>query len=342
MTLVQGGQMAPVSPATPSGRMPVLDGDPRRLARDQVSRAGPAGGRGTHRQPGLRIHSREVELSDDATHDCAPTLNDTQVMDFCKNGFLMLDGVVPDEINRRTLEYVEAHPRPRADGHPARRLVCAERDVAAGGGGGGALAAWPEFRAAEFDEQPPGADAAAGPAVAPRRRLAADPALNYLQVFYFPQECNLESGPTELLPGSHFILLHSRHMAHYGQMRGTYYAAASAGSVFLTVYSVWHRRSASTATGLRNLLKYNYWRTTPPARNWIQEPGFNAKSADYTKDKPVLREQFQDCFDAAEMYYLAVRPVGNFHLMGGQGWPIPGTWLDGAYGFPGEPTNMRD
>ena len=38
-------------------------------------------------------------------------------------------------------------------------------------------------------------------------------------------------------------------MAHYGQMRGTYYAAAPAGSVFLTVYSVWHRRSASTAAG---------------------------------------------------------------------------------------------
>jgi hypothetical protein len=68
-------------------------------------------------------------------------------------------------------------------------------------------------------------------------------------------------------------------MAQYGQIRGTYYAAAPAGSVFLTVYSVWHRRSASTASGLRNLLKYNYWRTSPPQRSWLEEPGFDPKTA---------------------------------------------------------------
>ena len=44
------------------------------------------------------------------THDCLPTLNDTQVMEFCKNGFLMLDGVVSEDINQKTLEYVNEHP----------------------------------------------------------------------------------------------------------------------------------------------------------------------------------------------------------------------------------------
>ena len=134
-------------------------------------------------------------------------------------------------------------------------------------------------------------------------------------------------------------------MAHYGQIRETYYAAASAGSVFLTVYSIWHRRSASTATGLRNLLKYNYWRTTPPQRNWIEEPGFNPKTANYQIPIPLLREQreqFKDCFDNAQMYFWLCGRAESFHLMGGQGWPVPADFVDGAYGFPGEPTSLRD
>ena len=43
------------------------------------------------------------------TYDCEPTLTDTQVLEFCKNGFLMLEGVVPEEINRRTFDFVKAH-----------------------------------------------------------------------------------------------------------------------------------------------------------------------------------------------------------------------------------------
>ena len=50
------------------------------------------------------------------THDCAPTLNDRQVLEFCKNGFLMLEAVVPNEINRRTIDYLEAHPEAEPTG----------------------------------------------------------------------------------------------------------------------------------------------------------------------------------------------------------------------------------
>ena len=44
------------------------------------------------------------------TYDCKPTLNDTQVLEFCKKGFLMLDGIVPADVNQRTVDYLEAHP----------------------------------------------------------------------------------------------------------------------------------------------------------------------------------------------------------------------------------------
>ena len=277
------------------------------------------------------------------TYDCQPTLNDSQVLDFCKSGFLMLPGVVPAEINQRTLAYLEARPT----SEPTEILnedwflqnVIVQPAVA------GAVRSLlgPNFGLpilmSNHRVQCP------QPAQQWHRdgRSQQGPQLNYLQVFYYPQECPPESGPTELLPGSHHIFNQARYMAHFGQIRGTYYAAAPAGSVFLTVYSIWHRRSASTGTELRNLLKYNYWRTTPPARDWIQEPGFDPRLADYHMDGPVLREQFQDCDDNAQMYYWLCGRSADFHLMGGQGWPIQARFLGGTpYGYPGEVTNRRD
>ena len=276
------------------------------------------------------------------TYECQPTLTDTQVLDFCKKGFLMLDGVVPAEINQRTLEYLEAHPTPE----PSDILhedwffqnVIVQPQVA------GAVRSLlgPNFGLpilmSNHRVQCP-----VGPQQWHRDGGSIQgPMLNYLQVFYYPQECRLEFGPTELLPGSHHVFSKSNFMAHYGQLRGTFYAAASAGSVFLTVYSIWHRRSASTATGLRNLLKFNYWRTSPPQPSWIQEPGFDPKKADYTLPSPIMREQFQDCFDNARMFFWLRGQSESFHLMGGQGWPIPGTYLEDQYGYPGELISLRD
>ena len=42
-------------------------------------------------------------------YDCEPTLNDIEVLEFCKNGFMMFEGVVSDELNRRTNEYLDEH-----------------------------------------------------------------------------------------------------------------------------------------------------------------------------------------------------------------------------------------
>ena len=41
------------------------------------------------------------------TSHIAPTLTDTEVLDFCKRGYLLLDGVVPEEINRKTVAFVD-------------------------------------------------------------------------------------------------------------------------------------------------------------------------------------------------------------------------------------------
>ena len=40
------------------------------------------------------------------THDCEPTLTDAEVMNFCREGYLVFEAVVPDEINQRTCEFL--------------------------------------------------------------------------------------------------------------------------------------------------------------------------------------------------------------------------------------------
>lgn len=277
-----------------------------------------------------------------ATYDCAPTLNDTQVLEFCKLGYVMLEGVVPAEINARTLEYVNAHP----EGEPTAILheEWFHTNVIVNPAVAGAVRSLlgphfglPSLMSNHRVQCPAGA-----------QQWHRDggsqfsPAVNYLQVFYLPQACGVENGPTEVLPGSHHVFNQSRAMAHLGELRGGVYTAAPAGSVFLTAYNIWHRRSASTASGLRNLLKYNYWRTTAPARNWLAEPGFDPKKANYVLDRPHLREQFQDCYDNARMFFWLSGRIDDFHFMGGQGWPVPGNHLPGGpYGFPGDVTNQR-
>jgi hypothetical protein len=268
------------------------------------------------------------------TCDCEPTLTDTQVLEFCKKGFLMLEAVVPDEINKRTCEFLDLYPslepthilkedwfsdnvtlNPQAAG-AVRSLL-------------GRNFGLPILMSNHRVHCPTGAQnwhRDGGSKYGPQ--------LHYLQVFYYPQDCPVEFGPTELLPGSHFLFSHATYMAHYGSIRGAYKSAAPAGSIFLTVYSIWHRRSASTAKGVRNLLKYNYWRTEPPQRDWIIEPDFDIATADYTLHGPTFRQQFRDCNDAAEMFFWLCGKSKDFRLMGGQGWPVPANFMDRPYGAP--------
>ena len=43
----------------------------------------------------------------DETYDREPTLTDPQVVDLCKNGLILLERVVTDEINRQTCSFLD-------------------------------------------------------------------------------------------------------------------------------------------------------------------------------------------------------------------------------------------
>lgn len=269
------------------------------------------------------------------TYDCPPTLTDTQVLEFCKNGYMMLSGVVPEGINRRTTAYLEGNDyyEPTEILHEDWFVDNVILNPAAAGAVRSLLGR--EFHLpvlmSNHRRQCP-APVLGGWHVDGGSRWG--PELNYLQVFYYPQDTPVELGPTEIVPGSHLAPNTARVMAHYGRLRSAVSTASPAGSIFITNYRVWHRAGSAEATGLRNLLKYFYWRTVPPARDWIREPEFDLAHADFTGPAANLGEQFHECYTTAEMFCWLCGQHEHYDAPGGQSWPLPAKRLDTPYGFP--------
>ena len=267
------------------------------------------------------------------TYDCSPTLNDTDVFNFCKTGYLMLESVVDDAINRRTTDYIDKN------GHHS--LLNEDWFIEAVFHNPQAAGAVRSLLGANF----------ALPIKLPNHRVKCPmesqswhrdggsrygPAVNHLQVFYYPQDTPPEMGPTEVLPGSHFFFSLQSWMGHYGTIRGAELTAAPAGSIFITAYSIWHRRSKSTSIGWRNMLKYIYWRRTPPQRDWISDPNFESGQPQNTKfQHPTHQQQHRNWFDAAEMYYWLCGSRSDFNRKVGHdhwppGYPVP-NWTPENY-----------
>jgi hypothetical protein len=274
-------------------------------------------------------------------------MTDQQVIDFCRNGFLILPGVVPDEVNRRVVDYLdnvdstyEPTPimaqewfvegvlkSPQAAG-AVRSLLGRDFTLPVIISNHRGPLPWPHTGGWHRD----------GGSI-------YTPALEYLQVFYLPEECTDDMGPTEVLPGSHFMRIKANMMAHYGKITGTVSTAGPAGTVFLTVYSIWHRRTRATSgprekSPFRNLLKYNYWRTTPPRRDWITEPPIDFNLINF--NPPVSGfEQFQGGIAAARMFCWLCGIEEQYVKRGGQCWPIALTVRDGVNQM-GTPLALRN
>ena len=124
-------------------------------------------------------------------------------------------------------------------------------------------------------------------------------------------------GPTEIYPGSHHLFALQSWMGHYDRIRDAIRTSAPAGSIFITAYSIWHRRAASTATGTRNLLKYSYWRTVAPKRDWVAESDFDFSTTEYVPNG-LPGQQFRDWYDAAAMFFWLCgddRPLARLFLV---------------------------
>jgi len=263
-------------------------------------------------------------------YDCEATLSDGQVMDFCRKGYLMLEGVVADEVNRRTVAFLDER-----DGAEPTEIL--QQDwfvdgVVKNPQGAGAVRALlgrdfalPRLMANHRVECPAPAlnwHQDGGSIITPR--------LDYLQVFYYPEEVTRALGPTQILPGSHLFKGYGGLLSRLRSVRDSILTISPPGTIFLTAYSIWHRRSASTARGIRNNLKYNYWRTVEPRRDWVEDPNFNFSWP--ANEFPPFTVR------AAQM--LAWLCGEEWQHAGGQGWPCFSSTPHGG-DQPGLPAGLR-
>ncbi len=276
------------------------------------------------------------------TFDCEPSLTDNQVLDFCRDGFLVLEGAVDDETNQRTCDFLNgempANPsfipegltnedleRIRNSSNEQSTLLLEDwfnENVILNPQVAGALRSLlgkdvglPVLTSKHTGEHP-------GPAGAWHHDADCvfGPEVNFLELFYYPQDTPLELGPTEVLPGSHIGPTHRE-----AEDKGVV-TAGPAGSLVIHSQSILHRKSESTAKGVRHMLKYSYWRTVPPERDWIVEPDFDFHTADYGGHR-VAR------YVAHMLYWLCGRG-DQFRIIGGQAWPWKSVNQIGpSYGF---------
>ncbi len=279
--------------------------------------------------------------------ECEPTLTDQQIIQFCRDGYMEFPGAVSKDITDRALDYVAENPDYAMQPVPllneswftdglifAPVVAGAVRSLLGAGFG------LPWMMANHIgkcpDANPLGWHVDGG--------NMHTWALNYLQVFCLMQDTTEEMGPTEVLPGSHFILGQSALVTRYGAIRGTKKCVGPVGTVFLTCYPIWHRRSKATATGTtRHLFKYNYVRNSPPTRDWIIEPDFNPSCDTHAfshlqTGATMLRRNKLDNYDAAHMYLWLCGRQEEMRYVGGVAWPMLDDMIGGqteeVYGAP--------
>ena len=273
--------------------------------------------------------------------DCEPSLTDAKVVEFCREGFLLLPGVVADDVNTRTCDWLDGTidadpswvPPGMTDADMARIRASHEPSTIF-------LEDWfcrgvllhPTVTAIIRSLLGPNVGL---PVLVSHHRVECPeragqwhydldslygPELRYVEVFYFPQDTPMELGPTEVLPASHF----ERRRADPDT--GGVATAGPAGTIGIHHQSILHRKGPSTATGVRRMLKYSYWRTTPPSRDWVRERSFDLARADFGGHQVANY--------AAHVYKWLCGEGDDYRIIGSQAWPSAAPLQVGrSYGF---------
>lgn len=267
-----------------------------------------------------------------APNDIKPTMSDYDVLDFCKKGLFVLEGVIPDRTNRWVSEYLDQ------DGNDSQTLLGEERFIEE-------VLLYPEVAGVTrslLGERFQLPDWMAnhrlvGPQKTKNWHMDAgskfERTCNLLQVFYIPQTNTIEMGPTLFLPGSHLVPIPREELEHFGHLSGQVATVGPAGSVFFTAYSIWHRQPEKIDSSTRNVLKWVTWRTVPPQRDWIMDSNFDFARADYSYTNGYFcgpARKWQSVLRVSEMFYWLCGKSEEFHVAGGAGWPFsasePGRW----------------
>ena len=264
------------------------------------------------------------------TFDCEPTLTDTQILDFCRDGYLILEGVIDDETNQLTCAYLNgelpSNPSYIPEGLNRRDL---ERIRNSHEPSTLYLEEWFIDKVVLNPQVTGVLRSLLGrnvglPVLMSRHTtncpspsqgwhhdggFVSGPKINFIEVFYVPQDTPPEMGPTEIVPTSHLDPPYAPELA-VGVSSG-----GPAGTLAVHSQSILHRKSDATASGVRHMLKYDYWRTVSPERDWIIEPDFNLGTALSDRIPRHLTKY------VADMYNWLCGIGDDFLITGGQSGP---------------------
>jgi len=194
-----------------------------------------------------------------------PTMADDDVMDFVALGYVLLEGVIDEDFNRKCLDLekgnvdafvvsdaftqkVLLHPNVAGS---VRSLLGRDFLVPSGG--------HHHVIEAPFLGQTWHSDGLSG--------TGYD--VTELQCYYYPKAVTIEDGPTMILPGSHCRAVDREAIAHYGDIRGQVSLTVPAGTVAMTRYGIWHKAGPKTSHTRRGMIKFSYHRTASPERDWV-------------------------------------------------------------------------
>jgi hypothetical protein len=267
-----------------------------------------------------------------AASDIKPTMTDQAVLDFCKTGIHIVEEVIPEATNRWVTDYLNqegATPNELVRDKRYIEEVLLHPEVA----GAARSLLGENFQLPDWMAN----HRLVGPMPAKQWHVDGGSGFerlcNLLQVFYIPQSNTKEMGPTLFLPGSHIVPIAREELDHFGHLAGQAATVAPGGSVFFTAYSIWHRQSEKIDQSTRNLLKWEFWRTAPPKRDWIVDPDFDFAGADYSYTNPYFSgatRKWQSVLRVAEMFYWLCGKKDEYNVVGGSGWPFsasdPGRW----------------
>ena len=288
------------------------------------------------------------------TFNCGSSLGDNEVLDFCRNGYLIFENIISDDTNKKTLDYLkgisEVNPLYIPDNFTLDKLNEIRFSIEPSSI---LLEEWFIKGVLLNKCLTQALRSLLGknvglPVIVSNHRIKGmnkeqgwhhdadciySPEINYLEVFYYPQDTTKEMGPTEIYPGSHIGPI--KYPETKLNSEETVLLELPRGSVVIHHQSVLHRRAKSNSTKERFMLKFDYWRTETPKRDWIIEKEFNFSDAFYGGH---LSARY-----VAHMCYWLSGKGDEFKLIGGQAWPWKSkNQIGPSYGFNSKNGHLPD
>lgn len=243
----------------------------------------------------VEIYQQQTITSHDAKGfatyvSCMPTtkqlLTSVQVARFVAQGFLRLDGVVPQEINDRAVASLPAgipevpYGTPPAKAFPQDTFI---HDLLSLPVVSGALESLVgpgptvDHHAVHVREPHEGvAQALHGDAIIDVRPDAFD-----VQLMYYPHEVTPDMGGTLSVPGSHLRRVNETDIGRVQNLRGQTRLTCPAGTVVLVHHGIWHGGRRNDTGRRRFMYKIRFNPTVPQVRLWdtsdLDDPAVTAE-----------------------------------------------------------------